>query len=47
VAGMMKDAMAGGGSGPASAGTGAFCTSCGAKMPDGARFCPACGAKRA
>jgi membrane protease subunit (stomatin/prohibitin family) len=47
VAGMMKDAMSGGGAGAATAGAGAFCAACGVKLPDGARFCPGCGAKRA
>jgi membrane protease subunit (stomatin/prohibitin family) len=46
VAGMIKDAMAGGAGGAATAGAGAFCAACGVKLPDGARFCPGCGAKR-
>jgi membrane protease subunit (stomatin/prohibitin family) len=45
VAGMIRDAMAPGSSGAAAAG--AFCASCGAKLPDGAKFCPGCGTKRA
>lgn len=48
VAGMIKDAMAPSASGGAAVGgTGTFCTNCGGKVPDGAKFCPGCGAKRA
>jgi len=46
VAGMMKDAMAPGSAAGAAGGTGAFCASCGARFPDGAKFCSGCGVKR-
>jgi len=47
VAGMMKDAMTPGAVSSAPGTAGAFCSACGAKLPDGAKFCPGCGAKRA
>ncbi len=47
VAGMIKDAMAPSSGGAVAGGTGSFCTNCGGKVPDGAKFCPGCGTKRA
>ena len=47
VAGMIKDAMAPASGAGVSGGAGAFCTNCGGKVPDGAKFCPGCGTKRA
>lgn len=55
MAQMMKDAMSSAGTSaapaaggaPATATAGAFCTACGTRFPDGAKFCPSCGAKRA
>jgi membrane protease subunit (stomatin/prohibitin family) len=47
MAQMMKDAMAQPGGGGAAAASGAFCTNCGAKLSEGAKFCAACGTKRA
>jgi membrane protease subunit (stomatin/prohibitin family) len=47
VAGMIKDSMAPASGGAAAGGTGTFCTNCGGKVPEGAKFCPGCGAKRA
>ncbi|HUC44130.1 MAG TPA: SPFH domain-containing protein [Candidatus Sulfotelmatobacter sp.] len=55
MAQMMKDAMSSGGTSaapatggaPGTATAGAFCTACGTRFPDGAKFCPSCGAKRA
>jgi membrane protease subunit (stomatin/prohibitin family) len=47
VAGMIKDAMAPASGGQPQSGTGAYCSNCGGRMPDGAKFCPGCGAKRA
>jgi membrane protease subunit (stomatin/prohibitin family) len=34
-----------GGGGAAAAGTPAFCSNCGTKLPPGSRFCPSCGTK--
>ena len=47
VAGMIKDAMAPASGAAVAAGASAFCTNCGGKVPEGAKFCPGCGAKRA
>ena len=46
VAGMIKDAMAPTAGSQAQSGAGAFCSNCGGKVPEGAKFCPGCGAKR-
>ncbi len=47
VAGMIKDAMAPSSGAAVAASAGSFCTNCGGKVPEGAKFCPGCGAKRA
>jgi membrane protease subunit (stomatin/prohibitin family) len=47
VAGMIKDAMTPASGSQPQSGTGAFCTNCGGKVPEGAKFCPGCGTKRA
>jgi membrane protease subunit (stomatin/prohibitin family) len=46
VAGMIKDAMAPASAGTAAGGPGTFCSNCGGKVPEGAKFCPGCGTKR-
>jgi membrane protease subunit (stomatin/prohibitin family) len=38
-------AAGGGDAGTAAAGTPAFCSNCGTKLPPGSRFCPSCGTK--
>src|SRR5262245_26125652 len=46
VAGMMRDAMAGGSQGATAAPGAKFCPNCGAVFTAGAKFCAECGAKR-
>jgi membrane protease subunit (stomatin/prohibitin family) len=46
VAGMIKDAMTPSSGGTGTSGVGAFCSNCGGKLPDGAKFCPGCGSRR-
>jgi membrane protease subunit (stomatin/prohibitin family) len=44
-AGPAAPAAGGGDAGTAAAGTPAFCSNCGTKLPPGSRFCPSCGTK--